>query len=157
MAESQQPISSTADGEGPQLMLQNVYLKDCSFESPNGPRVDGNWNPEVSMDLQTGSSVLEGDLREVLLTITVKAQQNDKPVFLVEVKQAGSFLMRGLTEADSRRAVASVCPTVLFPYARAVVSHLVSQGGFPQFLLPAVNFENLYANSVAQAGNATRN
>ena len=26
---------------GPVLALQNVYLKDCSYESPNGPRVDG--------------------------------------------------------------------------------------------------------------------
>jgi preprotein translocase subunit SecB len=33
---------------------------------------------------------------------------------------------------------------VLFPYARCAVSQLVSQGGFPQFLLPPVNFEALY-------------
>jgi preprotein translocase subunit SecB len=34
---------------------------------------------------------------------------------------------------------------VLFPYARCAISQLVSQGGFPQFLLPPVNFEALYA------------
>lgn len=28
--------------DGPQLALQTIYLKDCSFEAPNGPRVDGN-------------------------------------------------------------------------------------------------------------------
>jgi preprotein translocase subunit SecB len=40
---------------------------------------------------------------------------------------------------------------VLFPYARAVVSNLVSQGGFPQMLLPPVNFDALYENAAAQA------
>jgi len=39
------------------LALQNVYLKDCSYESPNGPRVYGNCNPQISLDLQTGSEL----------------------------------------------------------------------------------------------------
>ena len=46
---------STAD-TGPVLALQNVYLKDCSYESPNGPRVEGNWNPQINLDLQTTST-----------------------------------------------------------------------------------------------------
>lgn len=136
---------------GPQLVLQAVYLKDCSFEAPQGPRVEGAWNPQISLDLQTGVAPLTGDMREVVLTVTVGAKQNDKTVFLVEVKQAGAFLMQGLGEEELRRAVASICPNVLFPYARAVVSQLVTQGGFPQFLLPPVNFDALYAKSLADA------
>ena len=46
---------------------------------------------------------------------------------------------------------------VLFPYARAAVSHLVTQGGFPQFLLPPVNFDALYAQSVNQQQPAATN
>jgi preprotein translocase subunit SecB len=38
-----------------------------------------------------------------------------------------------------------------------VVSHLVSQGGFPQLLLPPVNFDALYAASTQNDANATRN
>src|ERR1700758_3414650 len=130
---------------GPVLALQNVYLKDCSYEAPNGPRLDGNWNPQINLDLHTGTSGVTLELREVVLTVTVSAKQNDATVFLVEVKQAGLFLMRNLSEPDMKRAVSTVCPGVLFPYARSVVSQLVSQGGFPQFLLPPVNFEALYA------------
>src|SRR5579871_1557528 len=61
----------------PTLALQNVYLKDCSYEAPNGPRVDGNWNPQINLDLQTGASGLSPDLREVVLTVTVSAKQNE--------------------------------------------------------------------------------
>jgi preprotein translocase subunit SecB len=56
-----------------------------------------------------------------------------------------------LSEEEQRRAIGSICPNVLFPYARAMVSQLVTQGGFPQFVLPPVNFDSLYAQSVAAA------
>lgn len=136
--------------DAPVLALQNVYLKDCSYEAPNGPRVDGAWNPQVNLDLQTGTAVVTADLREVVLTVTVSAKQNDVTVFLVEVKQAGLFLVRNLGETDLKRAVSTVCPTVLFPYARSAISQLVGAGGFPQFLLPPVNFDALYAANQGQ-------
>jgi preprotein translocase subunit SecB len=142
------PATETAD-DGPMLSLQTVYLKDCSYEAPNGPRVEGNWAPQINLDLQTSATQVSPDLREVVLTVTVSAKQNDVTVFLVEVKQAGLFVMRNLGEADLKRAVSTVCPGVLFPYARSAVSQLVSQGGFPQFLLPPVNFDALYAANQA--------
>ena len=147
---------SAAASTAPVLTLQAVYLKDCSFEAPVGPRVDGNWNPQISLDLQTGTSVIDGDLREVLLTVTVSAKQGDRTLFLVEVKQGGAFLMQNLADEDARRAIASICPSVLFPYARALISTLVGQGGFPQLLLPPVNFDALYENA-AQTPPATTN
>jgi preprotein translocase subunit SecB len=93
----------------------------------------------------------------VVLTITVSAKQAEQTLFLVEVKQAGAFLMQNLSAEEYKRAIGSICPNVLFPYARAVVSQLVSQGGFPQLLLPPVNFDALYASSQNEGANATRN
>lgn len=135
----------------PNLALQGVYLKDASYEAPQGPRTEGNWQPQINMDLATNSAVINGDLREVVLTVTVSAKQNDKTLFLVEVKQAGAFVMQNLSDEEAKRAIASICPGVLFPYARSMVSLLVSQGGFPQLLLPPVNFDALYLNSQAQS------
>jgi preprotein translocase subunit SecB len=140
-----------ADTTQPNLALQGVYLKDCSYEAPLGPRAEGNWQPQINLDLATTSNPIQGDMREVVLTVTVSAKQNDKTLFLVEVKQAGAFLMQNLSDDDTKRAVASICPGVLFPYARSMVSQLVSQGGFPQLLLPPVNFDALYLNAQAQS------
>lgn len=150
------PDAAAQAASGPQLALQAVYLKDCSYEAPNGPRVDGEWNPQINLDLHTGANALAPDVREVVLTVTVSAKQGEATLFLVEVKQAGVFLIRNLPEPELKRAVASICPSVLFPYARAAVSNLVTQGGFPQFLLPPVNFDALYAQS-AEKGPATTN
>ena len=143
------PLSTPADASVV-LVLQNVYLKDCSYESPNGPRIDGNWNPQINLDLQTSSTTLGPEVREVVLTVTVSAKHGDATIFLVEVKQAGLFVVRNLAEPDLKRAISTICPGMLFPYARAAISQLVSQGGFPQFLLPPVNFEALYAANQAQ-------
>ena len=143
------PLPNPADA-GVVLALQNVYLKDCSYESPNGPRIEGNWNPQINLDLQTSSTALGPEVREVVLTVTVSAKHGEATIFLVEVKQAGLFVVRNLPDSDLKRAISTVCPGVLFPYARAAVSQLVSQGGFPQFLLPPVNFEALYAANQAQ-------
>jgi len=140
-----------------QLALQAVFLKDCSFEAPNGPRVSGEWNPQISLDLNTQVNAIEGDLREVVLTVTVSAKQSERTVFLIEVKQAGAFLMQNLSPEEFKRAAGVICPSVLFPYVRATVSSLVSQGGFPQLLLPPVNFEALFAGGDADAAGATRN
>jgi preprotein translocase subunit SecB len=145
------PLPNPTDS-GAVLALQNVYLKDCSYESPNGPRIEGNWNPQINLDLQTGSTALGPEVREVVLTVTVSAKHGEATIFLVEVKQAGLFVIRNLPEPDLKRAISTICPGVLFPYARAAISHLVSQGGFPQFLLPPVNFEALYAANQAQPG-----
>jgi preprotein translocase subunit SecB len=141
----------TDESVSPQLTLQTVYLKDCSYESPNGPRVENNWNPQFSMDLNTAATAISPELREVILTVTVSAKQGEATAFLVEVKQAGMFVMRNLSEDETRRAIGSICPGVLFPYARSMVSQLVTQGGFPQFVLPPVNFDALFAQSIAAA------
>jgi len=157
MATEHAPGATAAAASSTSLALQGVYLKDCSFESPQGPRGNGEWNPQISLDLNTTVQPIAGDLREVVLTITVSAKQAEQTLFLVEVKQAGAFLMQNLSEEEFKRAIGSICPNVLFPYARAVVSQLVSQGGFPQLLLPPVNFEALYASSQSPDANATRN
>ncbi|HXL97445.1 MAG TPA: protein-export chaperone SecB [Steroidobacteraceae bacterium] len=157
MVSEQAPAATDTAAPNTTLALQGVYLKDCSFESPQGPRGNGEWNPQISLDLNTTVQPISGDLREVVLTITVSAKQAEQTLFLVEVKQAGAFVMQNLSAEEYKRAIGSICPNVLFPYARAVVSQLVSQGGFPQLLLPPVNFDALYASSQNEGANPTRN
>jgi preprotein translocase subunit SecB len=148
--ENQTTPVANENQNGPTLSVQSVYLKDCSYEAPKGPRVDGNWQPQISLDINTAANVVAPEVTEVVLTVTVGAKQGESTAFLVEVKQAGLFVMRGLTAEDTRRAIGTVCPNVLFPYARVAVSHLVTQGGFPNFVLPPVDFDQLFARGLAQ-------
>jgi preprotein translocase subunit SecB len=146
--------AAATENQGPTLSIQSVYLKDCSYEAPKGPRVEGNWNPQISLDINTSANVVAPEVSEVVLTVTVGAKQGEATAFLVEVKQAGLFAMRGLNADDTRRAIGTICPGVLFPYARVAVSNLVTQGGFPNFVLPPVDFDALFARAQAQAAQA---
>jgi preprotein translocase subunit SecB len=134
---------------GLQVSLQSVYLKDCSYESPNGPRLPGaqNWEPKFQLNMNTSAEELSAEVREVLLTITLEAKQGDATLYLVEVKQAGVFGIVGASVEDLKRLVGSFCPAVLFPYAREAISDLIVKGGFPNFLLPLVNFDALFAQA----------
>jgi len=147
----------TAEAEatigGVQVSLQSVYLKDCSYESPNGPRLPNNqaWEPKFQLNMNTAAEEIGPDIREVLLTITLEAKQGEATLYLVEVKQAGVFSIVGASVEDLKRLIGSFCPSLLFPYAREVISDLVIKGGFPNFLLPLVNFDALFAQASESA------
>ncbi|MEA3132559.1 MAG: preprotein translocase subunit SecB, partial [Gammaproteobacteria bacterium] len=71
---------------GVQVSLQSVYLKDCSYESPNGPRLPNNqgWEPKFQLNMNTSAEELGADVREVLLTVTLEAKQGEATLYLVE-------------------------------------------------------------------------
>lgn len=132
--------------------IQKIFIKDASFESPNSPAIftEGNWQPEINVQLNTGSNSLGNDVYEVVLDITVTAKQGDKTGFLIEIKQAGIFNLMGFAEEELGLMLGSYCPNLLFPYAREAISDYVGKGGFPQLLLAPVNFDALYAQHLQQ-------
>ena len=129
-----------------QFAIQKIFIKDVSFESPNAPAVftEGEWKPEVNVQINTEAKALNEGLHEVTLTITVTAKQLEKTAFLVEVKQSGIFQMSGFEQDQIGGMLGAYCPETLFPYAREAISDLVTKGGFPQMLLSPVNFNALY-------------
>ena len=153
MADEQQIDAAAAAGEAQQqFVLQRVYLKDLSFESPGTPGVfRKQYQPQVSVDLRTQSTGIENDNYEAVLTVTITAKLDDETAFLVEVQQAGIFLIRGIEGEELRRILAIYCPNVLFPYAREIIDSTVVRGTFPALMLAQVNFEALYAQAMQQA------
>lgn len=137
------------DPNAPQFVPQAVYLKDLSFEVPNGPRIPAGSNPTINLNLNTSVNDLGGELREVILSVNLQAQIAEKTVWLIEVKQAGAFGLRNIPQQDLQRLLGIFCPSYLLPYARQTVSDLLLKGGFPPFLLPPVNFEALFDQAVA--------
>ena len=129
-----------------QFLVQRIFTKDISFEAPNSPAIfQENWTPEIKVGLSSETRRPGNDHLEVTLKISVEAKHEDKTVFLVEVQQGGLFLAQGFSEQEMEAVVGVAAPNVLFPYAREVISDLVTRGSFPQFVLQPVNFEALYA------------
>jgi preprotein translocase subunit SecB len=148
MAEENQP----AEGQAPKFIIQKIYTKDVSFESPNSPEIfREDWKPKLDLQLGNEYKRIDEDNHEIILNVTVTAKVGDKTAFLVEVKQAGIFTLTGYSNEEMGPLVGSYCPNTLFPFVREVVSDVVTKGGFPQLVLSPVNFDAMYAHQLEQA------
>lgn len=135
-----------------QFIIERIYVKDISFEAPNSPSVfTEKWEPDTNLNLNTQVNPLGEDHYEVELHVTVSVKTKDeKTAFLVEVVQAGAFLIKGYPQEQLAHLLASYCPSNLFPYAREVISNLVSKGSFPEMHLSPINFDALYAQRLEE-------
>jgi preprotein translocase subunit SecB len=144
--EEQKPVEK-------QIAIQKIYAKDFSFESPHAPTVfqKKDWSPQTNLNLRSSHSLVSENLHEVVLTLTIEAKDDEQTVFLIELAQAGLFLIAGYDEQELKAVVGSFCPNILFPYARETIAATVAKGGFPEFILQPINFDALYAHGIAQA------
>ena len=134
-----------------QLLLQKIYIKDMSFESPKTPEVfTSNAQANTQLNIGSANRQLNDDNVEVSLTLTIESKDNDQTLFLIEIVQAGVFLMKGYNEQERAQLIGSFCPGTLYPFAREAVAEIAAKGGFPQLLLQPINFDALYAQAVQQ-------
>lgn len=135
-----------------QVAIQKIYVKDCSLEVPNSPDIfTKDWKPMVDVQLNTGVKDLSDEAHEVILTVTVTAKLEEQTAYLVEVQQAGVFLLKGFADEAERRAIlGAYCPNTLLPFARETIADLINRAGFPHFLLQPVNFDALYQQHLQQ-------
>jgi len=140
-----------------QLLLQKIYIKDLSFESPRAPDVfSKDAAPQTQLNIRSNAKEVGRDTQEVTLTLTIEAKDQDKTLFLIELVQAGIFLIQGYTDEERHMLTGSYCPGSLYPFAREAIADIVTRGGFPQLLLQPINFDALYAQAMrerAQSGN----
>ncbi|MBP8144645.1 MAG: protein-export chaperone SecB [Inhella sp.] len=129
----------------PVFNIQRMYLKDLSLEQPNAPQsLLEQGQPAVDINLGLAAGPVQEGIYEVTVTATVTAKVNDKVLFLIEAKQAGIFEMRNLPQEQLEGILGIVCPQMIYPYLRAIVSDLCTRAGFPPVLLTEVNFQAMF-------------
>ncbi len=135
-----------------QFGIQKIYVKDASFEAPLGAAVfSKQWQPKINVDMNTKNSKLSDENFEVVLTITATATLDEQTALLIEVQQAGLFLVKGIEGEPLRQALGIMAPNLLFPYIREAIDNLAIKGGFPAISLQPINFEALYRQAAQQA------
>jgi preprotein translocase subunit SecB len=144
-------ISNTQQDAEAQFMIQRIYIKDLSFETPNTPAVfQQQWEPELALDLNNQNTQLDKGVYEVVLSVTATVKNQNAVAFLVEVKQAGIFTIQGAAIAQLDHLLGSFCPNILFPYAREAITAQVIRGSFPQLVLAHINFDALYMQQLEE-------
>lgn len=148
----------TAEG-APVFQIQRMYLKDLSLEQPNAPHILlEQQQPQVDINLTLSAENVTDGIYEVCVTATVNTKVGDKTLFLVEAKQAGIFEIRNVPQDQVEGILGIVCPQMVYPYLRAIVSDVCTRAGFPPVLLTEVNFQAMFeaqqAQRAAQGGQA---
>jgi len=149
-------MSGTAQEKNlPSFTLDKIYVKDISLEIPRAPRIFlERDNPQIDVQLNTQAASVQETLFEVVVMATVTARMGDKVMFLIEAKQAGIFNISNRPTEQLEGILAVMCPNILFPYLREVVSDVSVRGGFAPVLLNPINFEELYQQHKLKAQEA---
>ena len=142
--------------QSPVFQIQRIYLKDLSLEQPNAPQILlEQTQPQVDIQLSMAAEAIGPGLFEVSVTATVTTKVGERVLFLVEAKQAGIFEIRNVPAEQQQGILGVVCPQMLYPYLRAIVSDVCTRAGFPPILLAEVNFQAMFeAQQQAQAAQA---
>jgi len=143
-----------AQGDAPSkgVQVHNVYVKDFSFESPQAPQIfNEKVTPNFSMNLGSRAAQVGENLYEVTLNVQVEARHEDKAVFLAELQQSGLFQVQGFEGEEHDAVLGAFCTAQLYPYAREVITSMVTNGGFPAPRLQPVNFDQLHERQRQQA------
>ena len=119
-----------------QLVLQKIYIRDLSYESPKAPEVfRTNVTPQTQLNLRSSNRDLGSGNIEVTLTLTIESKDQGATIFLIEIAQAGVFTVEGYTQQERAVLLGSFCPATLYPFAREAIADVVTTGGFPPLLL----------------------
>jgi len=144
--------TTAAQQEQVQFSIQRIYVRDISFETPQGAAAfQKQWKPKVSQDMNTKTNKIDDGLYEVSLRVTITMADGEDTIYLAEVEQAGLFNIKGFTDQQLPQVINASCPSILFPYLRETIDNIVTKGGFPALMLPPINFDALFASAVQKA------
>jgi preprotein translocase subunit SecB len=128
------------------LTVVSQYVKDLSFENPGGPDSllalkevpHGTVRVDVRVQPRTPPEI------EIVLFLAVEAKAGDKVVYVTECEYGGVFRLGRVAQESVLPLIMIEAPRLLFPFARQVVAHAITAGGFPPLLINPIDFAALY-------------
>ncbi len=127
-------------------------IRDLSFENQPGCGLTIDEQPEINIDIQADGKKIDDETYEVMLMINVEAKQEDKTLFLIELQYMGLCQIENIPAEMLPGLLMIQTPTLLFPYARQIISEVTSNAGFPPLFLQPVDFAALYNNQQPDIG-----
>ena len=132
------------------LMVTHQYVKDLSFENPTAPDIfiSAAVAPEVELEVNVQAQRIGDQNFEVILRIEATARAEDVTVFIVELDYAGIAEISEIPQEHLQSLILIEVPRLLFPYARAIVSEVTRDGGFPPLLIGPVDFVDMFRRTI---------
>ena len=133
------------------FMVNRIYAKDISLESPESPKIfnELKLQPKVGFNLNTSIEKIEENTFDVTLNISIKAEAEERVIYLVELKQSGIYSIAGADENLLSSFLNIRCPEVVFTYAMETATTLIQKSGFPPIFFAPIDFNSLYQKELA--------
>ena len=132
--------------DGGDIIVSTRYVKDWSFENLGAPELLRGPAPQFDIAVEIGGrqSGAQGELVEIVLTITVKAVREERTAFIAEVAYAALCELRTEKVELREHLVFVDVPKLLFPFAARVICDGVRDGGYETLTLSPPDFETMY-------------
>jgi len=126
------------------------YIKDQSFENPNPVEAfleTQETQPTITIDITANAKKVREGLFEIALDLRAKGFIDEKKVLFIAELTYGAIVAVDETQvpAESVGPLLMVhFPTLLFPFARAIMADMTREGGFPALMLNPIDFGAMY-------------
>ena len=152
MSEDQQ-AGAMEEGIVP-LNITHQYVKDLSFENPGAPALflqppDGA--PDIAIEVNVTADQIGENLFEVNLHVEARAKASETVLFITELDYGAIAEIGDIPEEHKQPLIMIEVPRMLFPFARAIISNVTRDGGFPPLMISNVDFVDMYRRSTETA------
>lgn len=142
-------------GGEPVFAVLTQYLKDFSFENPSAPHSlrPREKAPQIDININVNANPIGDDNYDVVLSLSVKANDDTETLFHVELIYGGVFHIKNIPQEHVMPLVFIECPRLLFPFARQIISDATQNGGFPPLWIDPIDFAALFQKRLAEEQN----
>ncbi len=152
-------MSDTAADNAPPalpLAINLQYTKDLSFEVPRGAATFASLQsaPQVGVNIDVQANKIDAEQSIYEVTLSIRAEATEPPaegstqagpvVFITEIAYAAIVTLENPPEEIIEPILLVEVPRLIFPFARAIVSDVTRDGGFPPIVLQPIDFTALW-------------
>jgi len=152
MSDETQPNDGPRQGA---VMIGAQFVKDLSFESPDGPLGMAQMTepPDIELDIDVAPLKISDGIYEIDLMIKAQARYEERTLFIAELTYAGIFNVGQMPDEVIRPFAYTEAPRLLFPFARQIIATCTRDGGFPPVMLQPIDFVQFYRRRILGEGN----
>jgi len=127
------------------IKVAKQYIKELSVKVPKSPEIFATTHskPNIEISINLEARKISDQSYEVILQLTAVADSGN--LFEITSDYAGIFYFeKEFATEDLEEILLVECPTLLFPFARNIISNCAIDAGFSPLMIDPIDFNLLY-------------
>lgn len=136
----------------PPIVINTQYIKDLSLEIPHAPEIFRKLTqaPDVHVNVDVNANHMHDNFFNVALNLRIDGDVNHEKFFILELEY-DAIVSLNIPKEHVEPVLLIEVPRMMFPFARSIVTHCLTEGGLPPLMLNPIDFVAMYQNRQAAA------